>query len=38
MTRTRGNRALLRKTRKEDLNRVRGRQRIIDPERWPSNK
>jgi hypothetical protein len=38
MARIRGNRAPLRKNRKENLNRIRGRQRIIDPERGPSNK
>lgn len=28
----------LKKNRKEDLNRVRGTQEIVDPERGPANK
>lgn len=30
--------ARLRRNRKEELNRVRGMQKIVDPERGPSNK
>lgn len=32
------NKVELKGNRKEDLNRIRGNQRVIDPERGPANK